>query len=62
MTDSRVLGEVQGERLKGPDGREGHFILVDFLDLKTKKNFLLNLSQKQLLTFKDSVTLLLKLA
>lgn len=61
MTDSRMRGELQGESVKGPDGKEGPFILLDFLGLKIKDFFFTKFGRKTV-TFKDSVTLLLKLA
>lgn len=48
--EGKMLDEVEGEKVKGPDTRERHFILLDFLDLKTEFFFsLLNLAQKLLL-------------
>lgn len=53
--ESRALGEVVGERVEGPDTREGHFILLDFLDLKTECFFFTKFGTNTV-TFKDSIT------
>lgn len=60
--ESRVLGKVRGERVKGPGTGEGHFILLDFLDLKTGF-FFFNKFDPKPVTFKDSITyIVIKLA